>query len=95
MTKYVLALSEEADQDLDNLYEEGIIKWGNAQADKYYDAILERFDVLCDTPYIYPAVDDIRQGYRRTVCGKHSIFYRLFGNTVEIMALVKYEDRYT
>jgi len=37
MTKYVLVLSEEADQDLDNLYEEGIVKWGNAQADKYYD----------------------------------------------------------
>lgn len=28
MPKCTLVLSKEADQDLDNLYEEGIIKWG-------------------------------------------------------------------
>jgi len=94
MAKYKLITSIEADQDLENLYEDGFVKWGEAQADKYYDDILTRFDVLTETPYLYRAVDDIKKGYRRSVCGKHSIYYRVIGDTVEIMALVKRENRF-
>ena len=93
MTKYILVITSEADRDLSNLYEEGFLKWGEKQADQYYDAILTHFDVLCENPYLFRAVDEIRPGYRRSVCGKHSIFYRVEGNTVEIAALVKYENR--
>lgn len=95
MAKYTLVITTEADQDLDNLYEDGFKRWGEAQADLYYDNIITHFEILCETPYLYPTVDEIREGYRRSVCGKHSIFYRIIDNAVEIMALVKYENRYT
>ena len=94
MSRYTLILSEEADADLDHLYEDGFIRWGEAQADKYYTDILNHFDLLCENPYLFRAVDEIRAGYRRSVCGKHSIFYRITDATVEIMGLVKRENRF-
>lgn len=93
MSEYRLIISAEADQDLGTLYEEGYRKWDEVQADEYYDALLRHFDVLCDNPYLFRAVDEIRKGYRRSVCGKHSIFYRIVDDAVEVMALVKYENR--
>ncbi len=94
MNRYTLVITEEADIDLNNLYVEGFLKWGEVQADKYYDKLLAHFETLCDNPYSFRAVDEIREGYRRSVSGKHSVFYRIVGNTIEVMALVKYEDRY-
>jgi toxin ParE1/3/4 len=41
---------------------------------------------------LYPAVDDIREGYRRSVCGVDSIYYRIEGETVEIMAIIGRQD---
>ena len=93
MTKYRLVLSVEAERDLENLYTEGYAKWGELQADTYFDHMLDHFEALCDNPYAYRQVDEIREGYRRSVCGKHSVFYRVLDNAVEIMALVKYENR--
>jgi toxin ParE1/3/4 len=95
MTNYELVISQEADQDLDSLYEDGFKRCCESQADTYFDGLLTHFDVLCDNPYLYRAVDEIRQGYRRSVCGKHSVFYRVVGNKVEIMGLVKYENRFS
>ncbi len=91
--RYRLVLTNEADRDLNNLYLEGFEKWGEAQADKYYLALLVHFELLCENPYLFQAIDDIRLGYRRSVCQKHSIFYRVVNATIEIAALVKYEDR--
>lgn len=94
MPKYLLVISNEADQDLDNIYVDGFIQWGEVQADKYYDGLLTHFDDLCENPYLYRAVDEIRVGYRRSVYGKHSVFYRIVDSNIEIMGLVKYENRF-
>jgi toxin ParE1/3/4 len=37
---------------------------------------------------LYPAVDDLRKGYRRSICGVDSIYYRVHGDTVEIMSIL-------
>jgi toxin ParE1/3/4 len=38
---------------------------------------------------LYPSVDSIRPGYRRSVCGVDNIFYRLSEDeTVEIIAIL-------
>ncbi|MDO8863238.1 type II toxin-antitoxin system RelE/ParE family toxin [Haliea sp. E1-2-M8] len=36
---------------------------------------------------MYPAAD-IREGYRRSVCGSESMNYRVVGEPVEIMAVI-------
>ncbi len=63
-------------------------EWGEAQADEYYNALFDRFEKLGEQPLSYPSVDEIREGYRRSVCGVDSIYYRIDGETVEIMAII-------
>lgn len=91
---YKLVLTSEAESDLEAIYRDGYQKWGEAQADQYYDAILDHFNILCENPYLFRAVDEIRVGYRRSICGKHSIFYRVSEDAVEIMGLVRSENRF-
>ncbi|WP_299079356.1 type II toxin-antitoxin system RelE/ParE family toxin [uncultured Paraglaciecola sp.] len=94
MSDYFLKLSLTAQNDLSAIYEEGFLNWGEIQADFYYDGIINHFNTLCENPYLYQNVDEIRQGYRRSVCGKHSVYYRVINDTVEIMGLVKRQNRY-
>ncbi len=85
-------LSGNAKADLTRLYRRGLREYGEAQADKYYEAFFERFEQLAEQPLLYQAVDDIRPGYRRSVCGSDSIYYRIDGETVEIMAIIGQQD---
>jgi toxin ParE1/3/4 len=41
---------------------------------------------------LYPAVDYIREGYRRSVCGEDRTYYRIEGDMVEIMAILGGQD---
>ena len=72
-------LSENAKADLTRIYRRGLREYGEAQADEYYQAFFERFEQLAEKPLLYQAVDDILPGYRRSVCGSDSIYYRIDG----------------
>lgn len=85
-------LSEEAKADLISVHRYGVRKHGETQADVYFWMIIERLEVLGDTPLLYQEVAEIREGYRRSVCGEHSIYYRLDGDDVEIMAILRSQD---
>ena len=85
-------ISETAKADLRRIYRRGVRQHGESQADRYYDAFFERFELLAEQPYLYQAVDDIREGYRRSVCGVDSIYYRVDGDTVEIMSIIGQQD---
>lgn len=85
-------LSENAREDLRRIYRRGLREYGEAQADEYYNALFDRFEQIAEQPFLYPAVDDIREGYRRSVCGVDSIYYRIEGETVEIMAIIGRQD---
>ena len=85
-------LSENAKEDLRRIYRRGLREYGEAQADNYYNALFDRFEQIAEQPFLYPAVDDIREGYRRSVCGVDSIYYRIEGETVEIMAIIGRQD---
>jgi toxin ParE1/3/4 len=85
-------LTEAAKEDLRRIYRYGVEKFGETQADKYFDALFERFDQIAENPLLHPAVDHIRPGYRRSVCGVDSIFYRIVDDTVEIISLLSRQD---
>jgi len=89
---YELKISAAADRDLATLYEYGFVHWGEDRADLYYDALIDHFQRLCDNPFLYPAADDIRPGYRRSICGVHSIYYRVTDTAVEVMAVIGRQD---
>ena len=86
MTTY--KLSPDAEADLYRIWLRGVREYGEAQADNYYNDFIARFEQIAEQPYLYQAVDYIREGYRRSVCGVDSIYYRVEGDTVEIMNIL-------
>jgi toxin ParE1/3/4 len=85
-------LTQAAKADLREIYFYGFEKWGEAAADKYYNQLFDRFEQISVQPYLYPEVNFIRKSYRRSVCGLHSIYYRIENDVVEIMAILGSQD---
>ncbi|MEQ8506060.1 MAG: type II toxin-antitoxin system RelE/ParE family toxin [Rhodospirillales bacterium] len=85
-------LSRAAEDDLARLYRRGIQEFGVNQADRYFDGLIARFEQVATDPDTYPAVDHIRSGYRRSVYGAHSIYYRMGEDRVEIMRILGREN---
>lgn len=85
-------LSDNARTDLDRLYERGILTFGLQQADEYYDGLIARMQDIAAHPKLYPAVGDIREGYRRSVYGVHSIYYQIDSESVRIVRVLGRED---
>ena len=86
-------LSKVAKEDLIRIHHYGVNKFGITQADKYFNTFFEYFEIIANQPYSFEAVDFIREGYRRCVCGSDSIYYRINEKKeVEIMAIVGRQD---
>ncbi len=90
MAKY--RLSNTAKEDLIRTHHYGVKKFGIAQADKYYETFFDYFDIIAQRPYAFESIDYVKKGYRRCVCGSDSIYYRINGEIVEIMAIVGMQD---
>ncbi|WP_435254990.1 type II toxin-antitoxin system RelE/ParE family toxin [Tenacibaculum sp. A30] len=90
MAKY--RLSNEAKIDLIRIHHYGIEKFGMTQADKYFETFFDYFDIIAQSPFSFEAVDHIKKGYRRCVCGVDSIYFKITENNVEIMAIVGQQD---
>lgn len=92
MRKY--RLSNNAKEDLKRIHRYGVRKFGEAQADAYFHSFFEQFQVISQRPFSFEAVDYIKAGYRRCVCGSDSIYYRISDDDgiPEIMAIVGKQD---
>ena len=81
-----------AENDLITIANRGDEHFGVVQSNRYRDQLKTRFSTLTDQPMRYPAIDHIKQGYRRSVCGSHSIYYRIDGHTVLILRILNRQD---
>jgi toxin ParE1/3/4 len=85
-------LSQTAKEDLIRIHHFAALKFGENQADKYFDSFYHYFDIISQRPLAFESVDFIRKGYRRCVCGSDSIYYRIKDNVVEIMTIIGRQD---
>ena len=85
-------LSKSADKDFENIFEYGIDTFGLNQALQYQNKIKKRFNELAEQPYLYQAVDHIHKGYRRSVCGSHSIYYHIKSKSILIVRILGRQD---
>ena len=85
-------LSQETKADLREIYRYGFFEYGEPQADRYFADFFDRFEQIAERPYLYPAVDHIHDGYRRGVCGVHSIYYRVERQGITIMRILGRQD---
>jgi len=85
-------LSTIAKEDLIRIHQYGVIKFGMTQADAYFKSFFDYFETIAERPYSFEAVDAIKPGYRRCVCGSDSIYFRIQDQVVEIMTIVGRQD---
>ena len=76
-------ISNTAKEDLIRIHQYGIRQFGVKQADKYIQSFFKYFEIITQRPLSFEAVDFIRPGYRRCVCGSDSIYSDL------VMVLLK------
>lgn len=86
MANYIL--SNNAKEDLIRIHHYGVQKFGLKQADKYFNAFFEQFELIAERPYSFESVDFIKRGYRRCVCGVDTIYFKINGKTAEIMSII-------
>ena len=81
-------ISNTAKDDLIRIHHYGVEKFGIEQADKYFDSFFKYFEIISQRPYSFEAVDFIKVGYRRCVCGSDSIYFKINNKVIDIMIIV-------
>lgn len=87
MAKY--KISRLAELDLEDIWNYTVYEWSVEQAEKYLDGLFSCFDGLAEGHIVGKSIDYVRLGYRKTLFGKHYIFYKLSASeTVEIIRVL-------
>lgn len=90
MGRYELAKA--AGQDFENIFDFGIDRFGLTQALNYQNGMMLHFGELAEQPKLYPAVEHIRKGYRRSVYHAHGIYYRIEPERIFIVRILGQQD---
>lgn len=85
-------LSEASKNDLIRIHQYGVVNFGEDLADRYYLSFFEQFKKIAEQPYLFPAVDYIRQRYRRCVLGVDNIYYYVGDESIEIIRVIGRQD---
>ncbi len=90
MVKY--RLSVEAKNDLIRIHQYSVKRFGMQQADVYFEPFFVCFETIAERPFSFEAVDHIKKGYRRCVCGVDTIYFKVDVEIVDIMAIIGRQD---
>ncbi len=81
-------MSNTAKEDLIRIHQFGTKQFGIKQADKYFEAFFDYFDIISNNPFSFESVNHIRKGYRKCPCGSDTIYFKVQKDTIKIMAIV-------
>ena len=76
MSKNKCRISQQAIDDLENIWLYTFHKWSKEQADRYHDLIIEEIEFITDNYLVDKPAEHIRKNYRVTKIKSHLIFYR-------------------
>ena len=80
-------ISEQAIDDLNEIWVYTFQKWSKKQADRYYDLIIGEIEFIADNFMIGKSAEQTRKNYRYSKIKSHLIFYRKVEN--EIVEIVR------
>ena len=87
MAKY--KLTNQAVEDLTNIWEYSIEKWSEKQAEIYYKMLVENFEHIAENPNIGKSYSEIKEELFGLKANRHIIFYRkLINNPIEITRIL-------
>ena len=81
------ALSQDAQNDIRNIYRFGIARFGHAAADLFIDALFDVFDDIANRPLSFPRIETSDNAYRRAVHRVNSIYYRVDDERDEVLVI--------
>ena len=82
-----------AEQDIADIWTHGADRWGIAQADKYFDGMMELFDLLSAQPEIARLRQEFKPPVRLYIYGSHiAIFETIDGGISIIRVLHQRQD---
>jgi toxin ParE1/3/4 len=85
-------LSEAAAEDLIQIALYGFENFGLERSEKYSDKLKKTVCRHCVQSAAIVSVDYIKMNYRRSVCGSHSIYYRIEKKGVLILRILGQQD---
>ena len=80
-------ITNQAVNDLDEIWTYTFENWSVEQADRYYSLIIEEIEYLAENPGVGTSMDFIKSGYRSSKVKSHLIFYKL--GTKKIIEVVR------
>lgn len=86
------SLTNEADNDLVNIFSYGIDHFGVEVALQFYNDLNSTFDKIATAPEHYQRYDELLPSYRRAVFKSYSIFFIVRDDFVEISRILRKED---
>ncbi|MEN6456756.1 MAG: type II toxin-antitoxin system RelE/ParE family toxin [Prolixibacteraceae bacterium] len=85
---FIYRLSQEADRDLEEIFDYTVREFGVDHAIAYVNGFEEVFVILVANPELGRKRDEIRNGLRSFVKGSHTIFYRILKNHIRIVRIL-------
>lgn len=85
-------ISNTAKEDLIKIHQYGVHRFGEKQADTYFNALFNPFERIAQDPFAFESVDYIKKGYRGCFSGVDSIYFNLKNDVVEIITIIKKKD---
>ncbi len=89
---YDYFLTREAKEDMWRIYEFGLYRFGETQADKYLMMLHECFDKIASNPFMFPVVLNYKNAERYCVCGVDTIYYNINELDIEIITIIGRQD---
>lgn len=77
-----------ARKDLLDVWRYSFKRWGEKQADRYYDELINGMDLIARNPEIGIACDDIREGYRCFPIKEHEVYYKITKTRIVIIRVL-------
>jgi toxin ParE1/3/4 len=85
----IYRLSVQAEADLAETWLYSAEQWNFEQADRYIDALVSRFEWLCDNPQLWKLRPDITDGLYSYPQQSHVIYFRLQGDSQDLIEIVR------
>lgn len=89
---YDYFLTREAKQDMWRIYEFGVYRFGETQADKYLFMLHDCFDKIASNPFMFPVVLNYKNAERFCVCGVDTIYFNINDLNIEIITIIGRQD---
>ena len=78
-------LSHKATQDMEGIWRYIFEAWGIEQANDYIDRMIAALGELAEHPQRGQSVEHIRRNYRRTLVGRHVVYYTITGYGIAVI----------